>query len=89
MTPAQTNWQQTFTALENRWMNAWKDKDEKIANSILAEDFTLTSAFLMGKTMNKQEWLKLAMSGYDCQSFNFNTLKVRMYNNTAIVDSWY
>jgi hypothetical protein len=86
---SQTNWQQTFTELENRWMSAWKDKNEKVAGEIMADDFTLTSAFLMGKTMNKREWLQLAMSGYDCQSFSFDSVKVRMYNKTAVVDSWY
>lgn len=89
MAQAQTNWQQTFTDLENRWMNAWKDKDEKVASGIMADDFTLSSAFLKGKTMNKQAWLQLAMSGYNCQSFNFDSIKVRRYNNTAVVDSWY
>lgn len=91
MTQSQNNWQQTFTDLENRWMNAWKNKDEKTAREIMADDFTLTSAFLKGKDMNKEEWLALGMkvNGYDCQSFIFDTVQVRMYDNTALVESWY
>lgn len=89
MTQAQTIWQQTFTELENSWMNAWKNKDEKTVREIIADDFTLSSSLSTGELMNKEAWIEKALHGYDCQSFNFDTIKVRVYGDTALLNVWY
>lgn len=69
-------------------MNAWKNKDEKIANEILPDDFTLTSSLSTGELITKEQWIG-ALSKFDCKSFHFDTIKVRLYGKTAIVNSWY
>ena len=91
MEKSSTELEQIFSDLENKWMNAWKNKDEKQAREIMADDFTLTSGFLKGKSMSKEEWLSLGMklNGYDCHSFGFTNFIIRVYGNTALVESLY
>ena len=80
--------EQEFLALETKWMNARKSKDEKTARAILADDFTLTSSLSTGALITKEQWIA-ALPKYDCKSFHFDTIKVRLYGKTAIVNSWY
>ena len=69
-------------------MNAWKNKDEKACREILADDFTLTSSLSTGELITKEQWIG-ALSKYDCKSFQFDKIKVRVYGKTAVVNSWY
>jgi len=80
--------EEQFLALENKWMNAWKNKDEKICTAIIADDFTLTSSLSTGELMTKAQWLA-AIPNYNCISLKFDKIKVRVYGQTAIVNSWY
>jgi len=81
--------EQQFFELETNWMNAWKNKDEATARKIIAEDFALTSGLTTGGLVYKEAWIKNAMHGFDCQSFGFDTIRVRMYGNTAVLNIWY
>lgn len=83
-----TGVEQQFLDLENKWMTAWKNKDEKVCREIIADDFTLTSSLSTGGLITKEEWLA-ALSVFHCKSFQFDEIKVRIYGNTAIVNSWY
>ncbi len=80
--------EQQFLDLETKWMNAWKNKDEKTCSEILADDFTLTSSLSTGELMTKGQWLA-ALVKYNCTSFHFDKIKVRTYGNTAVVNSWF
>jgi hypothetical protein len=84
-----TKTEQQFFDLENKWMNAWKDKDEATARKIIADDFTLTGALSTGELTNKETWIEHALHGFDCKSFSFDTIKVRVYGNTALLNIWY
>ena len=88
MTEDQTNFQQIFLDLENRWMNAWKNKDEKVVRELIADDFTLTSSLSTGELMTKEQWIQ-SLSKYDCQSFQFDKINVRINGNTALLNIWY
>ena len=78
-----------FLELETLWMNAWKNKDEETVREILSDDFTLTSSLSSGELVDKEDWISKAMHHYDCKHFRFDRLKVRVYENTAIVNSWF
>jgi ketosteroid isomerase-like protein len=80
--------EEQFLALENKWMNAWKNKDIQTCSEIIADDFTLTSSLSTGELMTKAQWLA-SVEHYYCISFNFDNIKVRTYGPTAIVQSWY
>ncbi len=83
-----TTLESQFLALETKWMNAWKEKDETTVRQILADDFTLTSSLSAGPLMTKEQWIA-ALPRYNCKSFSFDTVKVRKYGNTAVVNSWF
>lgn len=70
---------------EREWMHAWIDKDEQKLNAILADDFLLSSA--RGIFMNKQEWMKSALGAFTCESFQWKEVKVRTYDNVAVVNA--
>ena len=77
-----------FLDLENKWMTAWKDKDLKTVNEILSDDFTLTSSLSTGDLVDKEGWIE-KLQYYDCKDFRFDKIKVRIYDNTSIVNSWF
>ena len=77
-----------FLELETKWMNAWKNKDEATVRKILSDDFTLTSSLSSGGLINKEEWIAL-LQHYHCNDFRFDNIKVRVYDNTSIVNCWF
>ena len=77
-----------FLELETKWMNAWKNKDEKTCRNILADDFTLTSSLSSGGLVDKEGWIA-KLEQYHCQDFRFDKIKVRVYDNTCVVNSWF
>jgi len=80
--------EELFLDLETQWMTAWKNKDVVTVRKILSDDFTLTSSLSGGGLVDKEEWIaKLAI--YDCKDFRFDKIQVRVYNNTAVVNSWF
>ena len=77
-----------FLDLETQWMTAWKNKDVATVRKILSDDFTLTSSLSSGGLVDKEGWIaKLAV--YDCKAFRFDKIQVRVYDNTAVVNSWF
>jgi len=77
-----------FLDLETQWMTAWKNKDVATVRKILSDDFTLTSSLSSGGLVDKEGWIaKLAI--YDCKAFRFDKIEVRVYDNTAVVNSWF
>jgi ketosteroid isomerase-like protein len=77
-----------FLDLETQWMTAWKNKDVATVRKILSDDFTLTSSLSSGGLVDKEGWIaKLAI--YDCKAFRFDKIQVRVYDNTAVVNSWF
>jgi len=77
-----------FLDLETQWMTAWKNKDIATVQKLLADDFTLTSSLSNGGLVDKEDWIaKLAI--YDCKAFHFDKIKVRVYGDTAVVNSWF
>jgi len=69
--------------LEASWMQAWVRKDRATCESILAEDFLLTSA--RGILMPKADWLAGAMGPFVCTAFAWEEMIVRPFGDTAIV----
>jgi ketosteroid isomerase-like protein len=80
---------QELIALEQRWMEAWKQHDIDTCAQILADDFTITNALSRGELADKAQWLALAAGPYECQSFAFNRIDVRLYGQTAVINAWY
>ena len=84
---AQGNLKQTFNGLENKWMNSWKNKDEKIANEILSNNFMLVSSLTKGELTDKTQCLKIMMER-PLKNFSIDSLLVKSYGNIAVVTVW-
>lgn len=70
---------------EKEWMQAWMEKDEEKFNDILAGDFLLSSA--RGIFMTKKEWIQGALNAFTCDSFQWEAIKIRSYDNVAVVNA--
>jgi Domain of unknown function (DUF4440) len=82
------NMEQKFLELETEWMNAWKNKDEKTARKLIADEFTLVSSVSTGNLIDKEEWLKNVLHNFDCKDLRIDKLQARIYNNTAVLNIW-
>jgi len=71
------------------WMNAWKAKDTVLLEKILAPDYRLL-ALINGElvSINREKWLK-TVPMYIPKSFRYYDFDIRIYGNTAIVQSMF
>ena len=71
------------------WMNAWKAKDTVLLENLLAPEYRLL-ALLNGQLMTipRQAWLKTTKV-YIPSSFKYYDFDIRIYGNTAIVQSMF
>ena len=69
------------------WMNAWKAKDTVLLEKILAPDYRLL-ALMNGElvSINREKWLK-TVPVYIPKSIRYYDFDIRIYGNTAIVQS--
>ena len=69
------------------WMNAWKANDMVLLEKILAPDYRLL-ALINGElvSINREKWLK-TVPMYIPKSFRYYDFDIRVYGNTAIVQS--
>ena len=74
-----------ITNLEKEWMQAWLNKDMVTCARILSDDFILSSA--RGMLVTKSEWLESAKELIAGEEFIWDEIKVRLYGNTAVVNS--
>ena len=66
------------------WMQAWKENNMPLLETILAPEFRLiTSEFWI---MPRQVWLD-NIPNYICHEFRYLEQEVRLYGNTAIMQS--
>jgi len=70
---------------ERDWMNAVAKHDEAALRRIIADDFTMTSAFSTGELENKDSFVKNATQGVNGMSFEYHDTQVHMYGDTGIV----
>jgi ketosteroid isomerase-like protein len=76
---------QELMAAEQDWMNAVAKHDEAALRRIVADDFTLTSAFSTGELENKDSFLKNATQGVSGMSFEYHDTQVHTYGDTGVV----
>jgi ketosteroid isomerase-like protein len=70
---------------EQEWMTAVAKHDEAALRRIVADDFTMTSAFSTGELENKDSFVKNASQGVSGMSFEYHDTQVHMYGDTGIV----
>lgn len=69
---------------ERLWMEAWRNTDRSICESVLATDcFVLTSA--RGTLMDRAQWLDGAMGPFTCHEFRWEEMRPRSVAPDVVV----
>jgi ketosteroid isomerase-like protein len=75
--------------LEHEWQDALRRRDMDFLESLLGEEFTLTTGRAGAPVRTRQEWLDISRDRYVVDSFEFEDLDVHVYGDTALVRSRY
>ncbi|HMH21146.1 MAG TPA: nuclear transport factor 2 family protein [Puia sp.] len=77
--------QQLFKDLTIEWMEAWKCRDKKKLNHILAADFVYITRLVKGMWVGKKEWLRLTMELYEVESYELEFICLNIQEHLAII----
>jgi ketosteroid isomerase-like protein len=79
--------EQELVKLENEWARAWQLPDPGALESILGDDFTLTSSRSKGEITNKRQYIDSTLKLVRGDGFSFEKLNVRIYGDTAVINA--
>lgn len=79
--------EQELVKLENEWARAWQLPDPAALESLLADDFTLTSTRSKGELVNKRQYIDSTLKLVRGESYSFEKLQVRIYGDTAVINA--
>jgi ketosteroid isomerase-like protein len=79
--------EQELVKLENEWARAWQQPDPAALESILADDFTLTSSRSKGEITNKRQYIDTTLKLVRGESYSFEKMTVRIYGDTAVINA--
>lgn len=75
-----------FVQLEQRWMTAMKERDEKTLNQLVAPEFTLSGMDeLEQPALPRKMWIDNTLHNLTVESFSFDKTRVQVAHDTAIV----
>jgi len=75
--------------LEQRWMEAVRDRDMAFLEELLGEEFTLTTGRPVAPVRGREEWLAVTRDRYVIEEFEFERLEVLPYGHVAVARSRY
>jgi ketosteroid isomerase-like protein len=75
--------------LEQRWMEAVRDRDMAFLEELLGEEFTLTTGRPGAPVRGREEWLAITRDRYAIEEFEFERLEVLPYGHVAVARSRY
>lgn len=75
--------------LEERLMDAVRARDMATLDSLVGDDFTLTTGRSGAEVRSRAEWMRITETAYVLDSFAFEELIVRVYPGCAIARSRY
>jgi ketosteroid isomerase-like protein len=75
--------------IERAWMEALRSRDMDRLESILADEFTLTTGRPGAEVRGRREWLEVSRTAYVVESFEFQWIEARVYGEAALVRSRY
>jgi ketosteroid isomerase-like protein len=78
-----------LVALTNAWTGAINTKDRSKLDALMASDFTL-HAWDESWNVDRAQWLKNLLEGYDIAEYHHSAIVARIYGDTGTVTSkWY
>jgi ketosteroid isomerase-like protein len=79
--------EQELVKMENEWARAWQHPDPAALESILGDDFTLTSSRSKGEITNKRQYIDTTLKLVRGDGFTFEKMTVRIYGDTAVINA--
>ncbi|MBV8202123.1 MAG: nuclear transport factor 2 family protein [Acidobacteria bacterium] len=79
--------EQELVKMENEWARAWQLPDPGALESIIADDFTLTSSRSKGEITNKRQYIDSTLKLVRGDGFTFERMNVRIYGDTAVINA--
>jgi ketosteroid isomerase-like protein len=77
--------EQELVKLENEWARAWQQPDPTALETLLGDDFTLTSSRSQGETSNKRQYIDTTLKLVRGDGYSFEKMNVRIYGETAVI----
>jgi ketosteroid isomerase-like protein len=75
--------------LEQAWMQAMEDRDQPRLEELVAAGFRFTALHLAPEPMSREQWMGAAMGGYHIVSFNFQSMDIDVFGDTAVIHARY
>jgi ketosteroid isomerase-like protein len=79
--------ERTIQGLQDRWMQAWRERDRATLEQLLAPDFALVVSAQPSQSVARAAWLPMALSGYSCDTFEYRNMQVRDFVDLVVVSS--
>jgi ketosteroid isomerase-like protein len=79
--------EQELVKMENEWARAWQLPDPGALETIVGDDFTLTSSSSKGEITNKRQYIDSTLKLVRGDGFSFEKLNVRIYGDTAVINA--
>jgi ketosteroid isomerase-like protein len=79
--------EQELVKMENEWARAWQLPDPGALETIVGDDFTLTSSSSKGEITNKRQYIDSTLKLVRGDGFSFEKLNVRVYGDTAVINA--
>ena len=79
--------ERTIQGLQDRWMQAWRERDRATLEQLLAPDFALVVSARPSQSVARAAWLPMALSGYNCDTFEYRDMQVRDFVDLVVVSS--
>jgi len=73
--------------LQDRWMQAWRERDRETLEQLLAPDFALVVSARPSQSVARAAWLPAALNGYSCDAFEYRDMQVRDFGDFVVVSS--
>jgi len=83
--PSREEVEQSFIALERKWMDALKLRDASALSQLISDDFTLVSPRLVIVAGGRDKYFEHAMRDLNLTSYDLDHLTVRLYGRAAVV----
>jgi ketosteroid isomerase-like protein len=81
--------EQELVKLENEWARAWQQPDPAALETLLADDFTLTSSRSKGEVTNKRQYIDSTLKLVRGDGYSFEKMSVRLYGETAVINAYF
>ena len=86
MAAADTSTHDELIRLQNEWMDAWQRRDQDALESIIAPEFTLTSA-RSDRLVSREQWLDIALHRAAVEWYRYEDFHVTVFGDAAVVKS--